>query len=189
MSAVKRLIQNYNPQGIQEEADQKLILNYLTLFDNLLVRENKIAHFTSSAFIVNPSRTKTLFIHHKIFQTWAWTGGHVDGNSDFLAVALKEAQEETGLKNFRVLSPEIASLDIIPVSGHLKNNEWVSSHQHLSLAFLLEADEDDLLIQNKIETNGVAWLDISEIAAYSQEPTVIPVYQKLLKRLEQLDKV
>lgn len=183
MTAIEKLIKAYVPQGEQEEADRNLMLTYLTLFDDLLDRQNKIAHFTGSALIVNPSRTKTLFIHHKIYQTWGWTGGHADGEENLLAVALKEAKEETGLADFRVLSPEIGSLDIIPVAGHLKNGQWVSSHQHLSVAYLLEADDRLPLTQNEVETNGLKWVPLVDIAAYSQEPTILPVYKKLLQRL------
>lgn len=183
MTDISKLIQDYVPQGAQEVADKALILRYLELFDNLLSRDNPFAHFTSSALIVNPSRTKTLFIHHKIYQTWGWTGGHADGDGDLLGVALKEAREETGLQEFKVLNPEIGSLDIIPVSGHYKHGQWVSSHQHLSVAYLLEADDRAPLIQNQVETNGVKWFPLAEIAAASQEAGVIPVYEKLLARL------
>ena len=73
-------------------------------FDNLLVRDNEFAHFTASNWIVNKERTKVLMIYHNIYKTWAWTGGHSDGEEDLLKVALKEAEEETGIKNFKVLS-------------------------------------------------------------------------------------
>ena len=186
METVSERIRQYQPTCQQEEQDQIAILQYLSLGANVLERESLLGHFTSSALIVNPSRTKTLFIHHKIYQKWAWTGGHMDGETDFLHVALKEAQEETGVRQLKVLSPEIASLDIIPVNGHVKNGSWVSAHLHFSVAFLLEAEETEALIVNEAETNGVAWLPIDEIEAYSQEPHVFPVYQKMLAALAKL---
>jgi len=179
-------IQAYQPTCLQEQQDQKQLLHLLELFSDLLSRENPLAHFTSSAFIVNPQRTKTLFIHHKIYQTWCWTGGHADGQTDLTAVALKEAREETGITNFKLLSTDIASLDILPVIGHLKNGRWVSAHLHLNLAYVLEAQEDEPLIQNKIETNGLKWLPFDDIPAYSNEPNLLPVYQKLIDFTKQL---
>ena len=178
-------IRQYQGINQQERQDHKLILNYQEIFTDLLTRNNQMAHFTSSAFILNRQRTKTLFIYHKIYDTWGWTGGHVDGESDFLAVALREAQEETGLKELRPLSQEIASLDIIPVFGHFKNDQWVSSHQHLSVAYLVEADEEAELILNEEETKGVAWIELADIEKYSQEPELFKIYQKLLKRSQQ----
>ena len=48
---------------------------------------------TASSVIVHPARTKTLMAFHKIYQSWAWTGGHVDGETDLLHVAMREARE------------------------------------------------------------------------------------------------
>jgi len=61
-----------------------------------LLRDNEIAHITSSGFILNKSLDKALLIHHNIRNVWAWTGGHADGNSNLLEVAIQEAVEETG---------------------------------------------------------------------------------------------
>ena len=58
-------------------------------------------------------------IYHKIYNSWAWTGGHNDGDTNFLRVALKEAQEETGLKNINVISDDIFSIDVLTVNGHI----------------------------------------------------------------------
>ena len=186
MAEISASIVNYQPQCQQEEQDQKQFLHYMSLFNNLLTRENTIAHFTSSAFIVNRSRTKTLFIHHKQYNAWCWTGGHVDGNPNFSEVALKEAKEETGLQTLRLLSPRVASLDILPVRGHLKKGQWVSAHQHLSVAFVLEGDENEPLTLNETETNGVKWLAFEEIAELSGEAEMLPIYQKLLAFIQRL---
>ncbi|EPZ55371.1 NUDIX domain protein [[Clostridium] sordellii ATCC 9714] len=75
---------------------------------------------TSSGFIVNKNRDKVLMIHHNIYNSWGWTGGHADGDSDLLHVAIKEAREETGLKNVRPITNEICSIEILPVSAHVK---------------------------------------------------------------------
>ena len=61
---------------------------------------------TASGFIVNEARNKTLMVHHNIYNSWSWTGGHADGDSDLLAVALREAREETGIVNVTPLSRE-----------------------------------------------------------------------------------
>ncbi|WP_162266652.1 NUDIX domain-containing protein, partial [Clostridium botulinum] len=106
-------IEDYNPYNEQEVADKKFILDCIKQYDNLLTRENPLAHMTSSGYIVNKNRDKVLMIHHNIYNTWAWTGGHTDGDSDFLHVAIKEAQEETGVKYFNIVTSEILSLDVL----------------------------------------------------------------------------
>lgn len=97
-------IRKYIPYNTQEEKDKELILKCINVYDNLLFRENPIAHITSSGYIVNKDRTKVLMIHHNIYKTWAWTGGHADGDPDLIHVAIKEAIEETGVKHFDVVS-------------------------------------------------------------------------------------
>ena len=116
-------IRAYTPQNEQEAADQRLILEYIRLFpDNILTRDNEIAHLSSSGFVVNADGTRVLMAHHNIYRVWAWTGGHADGEGDLLSVALREAREETGVEHIRPLSPAIASLDILPVWGHVKRD-------------------------------------------------------------------
>ena len=148
-------IRAYTPQNEQEAADQRLILEYIRLFpDNILTRDNEIAHLSSSGFVVNADGTRVLMAHHNIYRVWAWTGGHADGEGDLLSVALREAREETGVEHIRPLSPAIASLDILPVWGHVKRGKWVPSHQHLNVSYLLVADESDALQIREGRTAG-----------------------------------
>ena len=142
-------IKNYIPYNSQEAKDKDLIIECINKFNNILTRENLIAHITSSGYIVNKERSKVLMIYHNIYQSWSWTGGHADGDSNLLHVAIKEAKEETGLKEVNPVINEILGLDVLTVNGHIKNNKYVSSHLHLSIAYLLEANEDDELIINE----------------------------------------
>lgn len=142
-------IENYEPYNEQEIKDKDLILKCIKLHDDILTRENTIAHITSSGYIVNKSRTKVLMIYHKIYKSWAWTGGHADGDSNLLHVAIKEAKEETGLKNVTPITENILGLDVLNVNGHVKKGKYISSHLHLSIAYLLEANEEDELIINE----------------------------------------
>lgn len=176
-------VKNYNPYNEQEEKDKELILKCINDYDDLLFRENPIAHITSSGYIVNKNRTKVLMIHHNIYNTWAWTGGHADGDKDLIHVAIKEAMEETGVKNFKLVSNEILSLDVLPVTGHIKKNKYVSSHLHLSVAYLLETDENENLIIKEDENSGVMWIPIDKIAEYSNEPHMIMLYNKFNEKI------
>ena len=138
-------IEKYRPCNEQERHDQALILNFLNRNEDAFLRSNRLAHMTASAWIVNPARTKTLMVYHKLYDSWSWTGGHADGETDLLAVALKEAREETGIVHVRPVSGEIFSLEVLTVDGHEKRGEYVSSHLHLNVTYLLEAEESDTL--------------------------------------------
>ena len=112
----KEAILAYQPINEQEEAEKRVILEYINEYpDTVLLRENEKGHLTSSGFIMNKDLTKVLMIHHNIYNSWAWTGGHADGDEDLLYVAMKEAKEETGVVEIEPLMEEIASIDILPV--------------------------------------------------------------------------
>lgn len=176
-------IRAYEPVNEQEAAEKRVILKYIEDYPhNILLRENEMGHMTSSGFILNKSLDKTLMVHHNIYKTWAWTGGHADGDDDLLYVAMKEAKEETGVKNIEPLMPEIASIDILPVWGHIKKGAYVPTHMHLSAAYILIADEEEELHINEAENSDVRWIPVDEIEKYSSEPQIIEVYKKLIKR-------
>lgn len=177
----------YRPRSEQEEADQRQMLDYIRQFpDTILTRDNPIAHFSSSGFVVNADASRVLMAHHNLYRVWAWTGGHVDGEEDFLAVALREAREETGVTHIRPLSDTIASLEILPVWGHVKRGRYVPSHLHLNVSYLLLADENDPLSVREGENTRVGWLPAAELLSYTNEWEMDGVYTKLLERARNL---
>lgn len=182
-------IEDYIAVNEQDKNDRKVILDYINDYkDNILTRDNEIAHMTSSAFILNKTCDKVLMIHHNIYNTWTWTGGHADGEEDLLTTAIKEAMEETGLKKLKTLSSYISSLDILPVWGHMKRGSYVSAHLHLNASYILIADENEELLINEEETSGIAWISIEDMPAKSNEPFLLEIYFKLIERAkEELD--
>jgi len=185
MELLRKQIEKYIPFNEQEESDQKIILGYMNKFDNLLTRENEIAHFTASSWVVNKERTKVLMIYHKIYNSWAWTGGHADGDKDLLYTAIREGKEETGVENVKVLKNDIFSLETICVNGHIKRGKYVSSHLHFNITYLLEVDEKEKLKIKEDENAGVKWIPIEEIEKYCTEQWMKDnVYPKLIKKLD-----
>lgn len=179
-------IKKYEPYNEQETADKEEILRYASIFDDLLTRNNTIAHFSASSFIFNKNRDKILFIYHNIYKAWTWTGGHADGDSNFLNVAIREAQEETGLKDVKPILEDIFSLEILPVWGHVKRGKYVVSHQHFNVTYVLEADENEMIYIKEDENSGVKWIPISEIKNYSDERDMYPYYDKIIEKMKKL---
>ena len=132
-------------------------------------------------------KTKVLMIYHNIYKSWAWTGGHADGESNLLEVAIRELKEETGVKNVKVLNDNIFSLEIICVNGHVKRGKYISSHQHLNLTYLLEVDEKEILKMKEDENSGVKWINLEDVEKASNEKWMIEnVYQKLNDKLKNM---
>ena len=184
---LRELIENYKPYNEQEKCDKELILEYIDTFDDVLTRDNKMCHFTASNWIVNKERTKVLMIYHNIYDSWAWTGGHADGDSDLLHVALKEANEETSLKNLKVLNDGIFGMQIVTVDSHIKREKFVSSHVHLDCCFLLEADENEEIKIKEDENSGVRWVNIEDVEKVVTEKWVAEnVYRKLNEKLKNI---
>lgn len=183
MNLLDKIIK-YQPYNEQEKIDKELAIKYIKQFDNILSRGNKIIHFSSSSWIVNKEKTKVLLGYHIIYDSWSWTGGHCDGDSNLLRVALKEAQEETGLINIKPLSKDIFSLEILPVPGHYKNGKYISSHLHLNCTFLLEASENDQLLIKADENKSIKWFSIKDsLLVPSEKWMVNNIYQKLNTKL------
>lgn len=177
-------IKNYVPYNEQEENDKKLILEYINMFDDVLTRKNEFAHFTASSWAVNKERTKVIMIYHNIYDSWAWTGGHADGETDLLGTAIRELKEETGARNVKVLSDGIFSLELGCVNGHFKRGKWVSSHVHLNLTYLLEVEENETLKMKDDENSGVRWVPIEDVEKASSEKWFSEnIYRKLNEKL------
>lgn len=183
---IKEQIERYIPYNEQEASDKELMLDYINKFDDVLTRNNKMCHFTASNWIVNENRTKVLMIYHNIYKSWAWTGGHTDGDSDLLHVALKEAEEETGIKNLKLLSDAIFGLQILTVDSHIKKEKFVSSHLHLDCCFLFEANEKENLRIKKDENSGVKWIDIDKVIDITNEEKMKPIYAKLNSKIKNI---
>ena len=182
---LKDSIEKFTPYNEQEQVERKIMLNYIKDFDDVLTRQNEYGHFTSSAFVLNKERTKILMIYHKIYNSWAWVGGHSDGDSDLLYVAMKEAKEETGIKSVVPISKDIYSLEIINVNGHEKRGKYVGSHVHLNVTYLLEADENEEINIKEDENSGVKWVPIDEVLSIISEVWVRDrVYAKIIDKVK-----
>ncbi len=172
----------YQPINEQEETDLLAIKQFLKRNPDILERSNLVAHMTTSAFIMNEEMDHVLFIYHNIYDSWGWVGGHNDGDSDCLHVAIKEAKEETGLEEIRPFDDEILGVDVILVTNHQKNGKYVPDHLHLNVTYLLIADMEHEVKIKPDENSGVRWFSIEEVFDYVDEERMKPLYRKLIEQ-------
>lgn len=161
--------------SFQEEKD--FISRFLSLLSDAACyeRTHLPGHITGSAWIIDSSRTQVLLVHHAKLNKWVQPGGHADGDENILRVALKEAEEETGLKEFKIPNskkPFDVDIHLIP-----KRAEF-PEHFHYDVRFLLEADATPL-IQVSEESLDVKWINLSDLEKYNQERSVLRMKEKL----------
>lgn len=182
-------LEAYQPYNEQEERDRALLLRYLgeagadPRADARLWGRGDPAHMTASAWVVSPDRSRVLMAYHNIYQSWSWLGGHADGQRDLRAVVLREVREESGLTRVRLARPDILSVEVLCVDGHEKRGAYVSSHLHLNVTYLVEADPDEPLRIKPDENSRIGWLEPEEALAASTEPWFVErIYRKLVER-------
>ena len=171
------------PGDAREAEEQRMMLETIArLGDAVLTRECALAHMTASSIIVSPDRRRTLMAFHRIYQSWAWTGGHADGETDFEQTDRREAGEETGIRALRRLGEGIASIEILPVWAHVRRGQEVGSHLHLNVSYLFEADDTLPLRMAPDENSAVGWIEVARLCEFVSEPPMLPVYRRLLER-------
>ena len=175
----------YYQKYIEQEAkDKELLLKVLKQKD-VLTRENEVGHFTVSCWVLNQNHNKVLMCYHKVYNSWSWLGGHVDGEKNFKKVALKEVQEESGLENVSFMSDDLFSLEVLTVDGHVKRGKYVSSHLHYNVTYLMEANDQDELKIKEDENKGLRWFSFEDALKASTEPWFVEnIYSKLNSKVK-----
>lgn len=162
-------IEKYEPFNEQEANDKTEFLRRLKSGEELYTRENASAHITVSGWVLNKEHNKVLMAYHNIYNSWSWLGGHADGECDLLQVAIKEVKEESGLEMVEAVLEDIFSLEILCVDGHEKKGKYVSSHLHMNVTYLLEAEEEQKIQCKPDENSNVGWFDFEDALERSTE--------------------
>ena len=161
-----RQIREYRPYNEQEERDRAILLKWMESGCDILTRENETAHLTASAWVVSPDRKQVLMAYHNIYHSWAWLGGHADGDADLCSVAVREVKEESGIEE-------------------VKRGKYVTTHLHLNVTYLMEADPVQEIRCKPDENSAVGWIPVEQIAEKSTEPWFVErVYGKLCEKVK-----
>ncbi len=179
---LKEQILAFVPTTEQEAKDKEYFLKWIDTFDDVLTRENEFAHFSASAFVLNPEHSKMLAVYHNIYDAWIYPGGHADGESDLLSVAVREVLEETG-QDAKVLDNGIFTINSLPVMAHIKRGLFVPAHTHLDTVFVMEADDKMPLSFREEESQGVRWVDLDQADSQEMCDFIRPVHRKVIKKL------
>jgi len=137
-------------------------------------------HFTGGAFVVSADGSQVLMNHHRKLNRWLCFGGHCDGEEDVLAVARREAREETGIEGLIVASARPWDLDIHPIPAHGDEPD----HEHFDIRWMMIAPPGVQEICSD-ESHGLAWLTAAEAlerAPGGSMPRLVSKWQEIVRR-------
>ncbi|MFD1140318.1 NUDIX hydrolase [Larkinella insperata] len=171
------LLLNHQPADENEQRMLEQTIQFVQNHADCFERHLQIGHVTGSAWIVSPDRQKVVLLHHAKLDRWFQPGGHADGDPDVLAVALREAEEETGLLDLNVIGPGIFDVDVHTIPARQNEPE----HLHYDIRFLLEAATDHPFIRTR-ETKDVRWVAYGEIESLTSEKSILRMKNKVIAK-------
>ncbi len=144
--------------------------------DFSFVKDNMRGHITGSMLITNTQKTKVLLMFHKKLQFWVQFGGHCDGETDVLAVAIREFHEESGIDIDPLIYDGIFDMHVhsIPV-----DRKWTPAHIHHDILYLASIAEDIPFTQQESEVDDIRWFDIEWIEKYIAEERMLYMMEKI----------
>jgi len=160
------LLKSLNSYSSPYTAEAEFTSRFLELLQSsrCYFRDHLPGHITGSAWIINPSRDSALLVHHRKLNRWLQPGGHADGDEDILHVSLREAMEETGLKNLTLLHDGIFDIDIHAIP---ERNEF-PEHLHYDVRFAFQANDQEALMLSE-ESHSLAWIKLEELMVATKD--------------------
>lgn len=173
-------IQNYQSEFTEEQSFKLRFLDLLQ-HEDCFSRSMLTGHITASAWILNHEQNAVLLLHHAKLNKWLQPGGHADGDENVRHVAMKEAEEETGIEGFKFLENQFFDLDIHLIPARKE----VQAHEHFDIRFMLIAPANAKPIANH-ESNSIEWVAFEELPTrIGQEESLLRMYAKTKKFLNQ----
>lgn len=172
------LLESYRKRHPGEEDTTLRIEDFVTRNPDCFERSLSIGHITGSALIVNAEGTATLLTHHRKLNIWLQPGGHADGESDVLSVAMQECLEETGLDSLEPVSSEIFDIDVHGIPA--RKDE--PSHFHYDIRFLVRETAGGNYIVSD-ESHDLAWVPFDQLEEYTDEWSMRRMCEKAIRQL------
>ena len=159
-------LQQHQGADDKERSDTEKTIRFLQQGDDsCFLRTRPDGHITGSGLLVSKNTGKFLLMHHRYIKRWFQFGGHADGDTDILNVAIREAVEESGIKNIVPLVPQLIDVDIHAIPANPVKGE--GDHLHYDLRYLLTTEDDHFIAP---EGHDMRWLSIEDMQALNLSP-------------------
>lgn len=166
-------IEEYTCKYPHEAEVTSRLRDFIMSHSNCFDRTLKCGHLTGSAWLVDLSGKRVLLTHHKKLNGWFQLGGHADNNQNILEVALKEAQEESGIDNLVPVSDRIFDIDIHLIPKHGE----VAEHYHYDISFAFQVVDTEEYVVSE-ESHDLAWVDTTKVGEYSTSESMFRLADK-----------
>jgi len=173
-NSLLRFLQTHRPFDDEEHRMWLETIDFVQQNPDCFERWLPIGHVTGSAWIIDNAREYVLLMHHRKLDRWFQPGGHADGNPDIQQVALREAQEETGLTNIQLVDNQIFDIDIHLIPANTKE----PAHYHYDIRFLMKANRN-LPLQINNESKNLAWVLLEDVHRYNNSESLIRMVKKI----------
>lgn len=149
----------FTPFDDLESACWQQVKQFLSFAADPFDRANLSGHIVADAWILNPAMTQVVMIEHGVHRHWNTPGGHCDGSADVFTAAMREAEEEAGLKNLTPLGDGIFDIHTGWVAPRVKNGILEPMHLHFDVCYAFVAPDDAPLIISD-ESTDLRWIDL-----------------------------
>ncbi len=175
------LLKRYVAANEQEERSLIEILDFVKSHPECFDNDFKMGHITGSALVVDRGFNYALLTHHMVINKWMQFGGHSDSDPDVIKTAMREAQEESGLKSLKFISghEDIFDVDVHPISPKAD----MPLHNHYDIRIILTTDMNEPYVVSH-ESKELRWVHMSEAEKYNKQPA----FMRLIKKAQQLGK-
>lgn len=169
------LLTQHQTRFMEEAGYVRAAHDFITQHPDCFDRELYPAHITGSAWVVNPTRTHVLMLHHRKHDQWFQPGGHADNDADILRVALRETQEETGIdpEHIRLVSDAVFDVDIHTIP----DSPYAPRHEHIDIRFLVEIDYR-LPVPGNDESHQVLWVPLANVLRFNNNRSTYRMLEK-----------